>query len=1171
MISLSTDRKGDVLVGSTVRISVNDQGIPQMPFHELAFEFIVTEANNPSNSHILKRFSTSKSCVWSPRHEGEWIIKAIPKLRLCDGHNRKMAISCELHVPPAILNINVIPRIKGKAPMTFTTNNPVVCMYTIPFEGIPEGTKQVRIAFKKKPEPPKKVNSKKSQGQSALPPRREEKPVNEEEEEQNKKIIEEEEEEEENGEEEENSREEEELKENEVEPDIKENEKKEEVAEEKREEEEEENKNERAIVSSIDGKYFGKKVEQTNFEIQNLGTNEWTYLRSLPVSDKIAGGNGIYIMVPNLEPKTVYQLKHQCSIIKTEQVKVEKDKEKDDAQVQNHNNDNNTAEAPVTETKIKKSVIELPLPIEFMTDSLKGKHPKVTVTSCPTEETLNKIIFCVDVTNESSSGEMNLDKIKSMNYNQILKDDSLFISPTPQSSSVASDPMIYSLSRRKFMWSMKGDVNSLINPVILDSSHDHGYMLVASRGEKDLPSTEISTTSPKSDNNSNQNNLTNAGSSSSDNDIGSMLSHSLTHFSLVSITGVPLITIGLRMINEQLMAVGQSHCISIGLDAKFLTNFRQDRENHHEGGEIVLLCKQEHELPLELEDTLQALFSKDGDNKGLNKELRSLMLQQRNVINDNYGFYGNNSNANSSQSKKTGSQSASGIFDLADKPRKQVSLISDLVVVLDRNMRLVWYWSAYDSILKGEWETRNPLTDGMSWPKSQKEDQSTARFRLCDPVLPSMFVKGTHFPLQFGYLGLDITGGTSINEAPDMSGDFIISFMYQDAIVRVHRELKSSGTGFGSTSTSTGSDSPFEDGQMMWNLCPGGHFGILTENEAKRGCAPDRTLGASSSLWWSHQQCARVYPKQRSSSTEEGSAGEDSSSGEGCQIVILDAGSKVHEMQTTRRPNERKSGNSRGIVIDVDERAKVATIKAEIDLGFYSSHGGDAELIVDMTKDGKCSSNTPRYFFAGCTGLKSSSKAKKSKRNSLLFVETTLFGDVLWSGRMEADVAKVIRRVSSRSYNAAAQSLLRSPKSSSARNSVSLAAPISVGDSSVSRRTGAVVGDCSIRVYVKSVKSAVEDVCKCFQLKQVPGKEDSVQLTEKTTIVFVEGESDNDDDDKKEDGVVTVSLKYNSSESVEEVRKLLADAGKEQWITKGDSENSFDCTLYGVKWVVSCL
>ncbi|GIQ82446.1 arylsulfotransferase [Kipferlia bialata] len=136
------------------------------------------------------------------------------------------------------------------------------------------------------------------------------------------------------------------------------------------------------------------------------------------------------------------------------------------------------------------------------------------------------------------------------------------------------------------------------------------------------------------------------------------------------------------------------------------------------------------------------------------------------------------------------------------KSRKmRITLLSDVIVVLDTRLRVCWTWRAADHIPATYF--REPF-QYVPHPK-----------RLFD------------MPLWEGDTAFDHTHATQVSYLP--GGDFLVSLRSQDWLVRVdYRD----GAG---------------DGDILWKLGPGGDFKIKTGEQAALLDA------AGTGVWWSHQ------------------------------------------------------------------------------------------------------------------------------------------------------------------------------------------------------------------------------------------------------------------------------------------------------------------------------
>jgi len=189
-----------------------------------------------------------------------------------------------------------------------------------------------------------------------------------------------------------------------------------------------------------------------------------------------------------------------------------------------------------------------------------------------------------------------------------------------------------------------------------------------------------------------------------------------------------------------------------------------------------------------------------------------------------------------------------------------VDVVGDMIVIMDRNLQVVWAWDTFDHLDP----TRMP-TAGDKCP-----------FGGCPPL----FLASS---------GTDWTHGNSVEQTPD--GHLLFSSRSQDWVIKIDY-----GNGDGS-------------GGVMWRLGKDGDFHFDSDDPYP---------------WFSHQHDPRFLP--------------DNST-----IVLFDN-------SNLRRASDPRA-NSRGQVIHLDERNRVANFILNADLGNYSAALGSAQRLPNGNYD----------------------------------------------------------------------------------------------------------------------------------------------------------------------------------------------------------------------------
>ncbi len=246
-----------------------------------------------------------------------------------------------------------------------------------------------------------------------------------------------------------------------------------------------------------------------------------------------------------------------------------------------------------------------------------------------------------------------------------------------------------------------------------------------------------------------------------------------------------------------------------------------------------------------------------------------------------------------------------------DTPGLPVDIIGDMIVVLNANWQVVWYWEVFDPKGGGNGYPNFPITRA-----APLQESCTANMAGCPPVflLGSGISKYAHDWLHSNalyYWPAPQDGNTT-------GGDFILSMRHQDAIVNIdYRDTK--GTG-----------------DIVWVMGPPDNFTtgipVFTFDNVWNDAWP----------WFSHQHDVGI---------ENGGAG---------PLTLFDNGNTRVESSTiglgptacaNDSPNGTSDCDSRGMALTIDYNASAGTGTVtpvvSFDLGGYSDAMGSAQLLSD--------------------------------------------------------------------------------------------------------------------------------------------------------------------------------------------------------------------------------
>jgi arylsulfate sulfotransferase len=235
-----------------------------------------------------------------------------------------------------------------------------------------------------------------------------------------------------------------------------------------------------------------------------------------------------------------------------------------------------------------------------------------------------------------------------------------------------------------------------------------------------------------------------------------------------------------------------------------------------------------------------------------------------------------------------------------DKSGLPVDIVGDMIIVLDTNWQVVWYWDVFDPAGGGNGYPKLPVSRTAPLGETCSAEQSSC---------PPLFLLGHGIaPLAHDWLHANaLYYWPAPGDGNATGGDIVWSSRHQDSIMKVdYRD----GTG---------------TGNMLWrmgppdDLTPAGDFVFVnTWNDPW--------------VWFSHQHEVGM---------ENGGAG---------PMTIFDNGNT----RLSPPPLGLGKGNckpydcdSRGIALTVDESALTVTPVVSFDLGYYSPAMGSAQLLAD--------------------------------------------------------------------------------------------------------------------------------------------------------------------------------------------------------------------------------
>eukprot|EP00767_Chilomastix_cuspidata_P003316 gnl/Chilomastix_cuspidata/3435.p1 GENE.gnl/Chilomastix_cuspidata/3435~~gnl/Chilomastix_cuspidata/3435.p1 ORF type:complete len:1027 (-),score=101.72 gnl/Chilomastix_cuspidata/3435:10-3090(-) len=848
-VSLLFDRKARPLVGTSIALTVVVKDFPEIPFHSMVFEFSVSLSRCEESFKVIRRFSYEPSCTWCPLQEGEWFIKCVPKLRK-NSLMQSPSVSCTLHIPPVIEALVVQPRVIGNAPVVFTTYNPLTALYCIPPLPKDSSIRAVRIALQRRDPGTARVRSGK-----AAPPRRRKESTDDHEEPHLEAVS--------------------------LEPDEYMR------AQHSRQVSPSRSSSEFHAEGAPDLPtappeldLFRKPVVDELMQEHNQNVR-WFYT---PFKE-LHPGRGFYIEIAHLEPRVVYQLKHQFLSVRSSNaapkpvsVPIETPAEEsaerpasDVAELSVSLASAANSSAPDVESSSTYvaprrppvpgfQILEISKPLEYMTDRPSAPLPKFFVTVAP----------------HSAA--------RSITENIILVSSLSTTSSTRTPSHFAFDAM-----KGNHVWCLRGNTKRGVQNIRILTVLRGGSMLAT------LPGKGVH--GPRG-----------------------VVTHAAELMEL-SISGNVKNSLSITALNEELDATGHAPVVAFGNDAAVLPN-----------GQYAILCQQERHASDELCAALESIT----DPRTNNSESVQLLFAQLKGV--------------QAEIKKHMAPS-----DTTLDERAQFSTTSDMIVVLDKNLHLVWAWAALDHL-------------------------DPNRFR--GPVGAFSFIDAPNCSiptaLSLGFLSLSHTCAESIVYTDD--GNLLLSLRNQDWVIKVAYE-----NGHG-------------DGRILWRLGPEGDFNVLLPEDEPLDAPLSSDTSSFSGMWWSHPQ--QVTVSRRTCVDGE------------MEIVMFDTAARLHELDPQRRPAHARNGNSRGIVIRVNERTRRARITSMFDLGFYSEIGGGARRLENGN-----------FFFTGGSVFPASQAAAgrfttagKSKvgshpmlRGASAFVELTPEGEVVYAGRFENSSTRVFR------------------------------------------------------------------------------------------------------------------------------------------------------------------
>jgi arylsulfate sulfotransferase len=185
-----------------------------------------------------------------------------------------------------------------------------------------------------------------------------------------------------------------------------------------------------------------------------------------------------------------------------------------------------------------------------------------------------------------------------------------------------------------------------------------------------------------------------------------------------------------------------------------------------------------------------------------------------------------------------------------------VDVLGDMIIVLDKDMNVVWTWDTFDNL---------------------DAHRAAILGELCPSACP---------PTQLSKTANDWTHGNAVQLTPD--GNLLYSARHQDWLIKINYD---GGTG---------------DGHILWKLGKDGDFQITSNDPYP---------------WFSHQHDGNIE------------------SADPTKLLVFDDGNT--------RVAEMNGGNSRGQVLQLNEKNLTVTPVLNADLGVYAAAVGSAERLRD--------------------------------------------------------------------------------------------------------------------------------------------------------------------------------------------------------------------------------
>jgi len=231
-----------------------------------------------------------------------------------------------------------------------------------------------------------------------------------------------------------------------------------------------------------------------------------------------------------------------------------------------------------------------------------------------------------------------------------------------------------------------------------------------------------------------------------------------------------------------------------------------------------------------------------------------------------------------------------------------VDIIGDMIIVLDTNWQVKWYWDAFDPAHGGNGYSKLPV--GRPAVLGETCGNSTSG---CPPIF--LLNPGTIAPLAHDWLHANSLYYWPDSGGPKNQGDIIWSSRHQDWVFKIdYRDGDGSGN-------------------IIWRMGPSGDF--IFQN-AYNDPWP----------WFSHQHDAGI---------ENGGAG---------PMTIFDNGNTRVSQPTASTGGMPGLGSacgpndchSRGMAVAFDEKAMIVTVSpngVSLDLGAFSTAMGSAQMLAD--------------------------------------------------------------------------------------------------------------------------------------------------------------------------------------------------------------------------------